>query len=69
MVDKLDQNYLGHFCEWEGVEEGSSAFLDHPNPPFDLGNVLFCCRGVDVDSPHQRPELFKFIIHQDRGRP
>ncbi len=49
MVDELDEDYLGHFCEWKGVEEGPSSFLDHSNPPLDLEDVLFCCRGVDVD--------------------
>jgi len=31
--------------------------------PLDLGNVLFCGGGVDVEVRYERPNILKLIVH------
>ena len=63
MINELDEYELRHFFERKGVQVPAAPFFDESDAALDLGNVLFCGGGVDVEVWYERPNLLKLVVH------
>jgi hypothetical protein len=62
-VEKLDEHEGGKILVRKSTENAAHTFLDDPNPPFNLSNVVCHSRGIHVDSRDVVTYFLKFVVH------